>query len=491
MRVVQEGGTPPESYFASTFTVGTDPGCELRLADARVAPRHLQVLFDGIMWWVRDLGGPGTWVNGQRIQFVPLPEEARLGLGEGGPQLAIAVRPSARPVRAEEGLPPPEAAPPANASTSAAGPFRSETQVIARYLEPAGGAAAGRETLMIRRAFARVQRRSSRRYRLVIAAAVLALAAAGGVIAWQAHRLRALRGTAEGLFYAMKALEVQTAKVEDLVLLRADPAQVAELRERRARLRSMEGEYDAFVRELGTYGKVAEDERAILRVARAFGECEVNVPRGFVAEVRRYVERWRSTDRLARALERASQRGYGGRIAGAFAASGLPSQYVFLAAQESGFDDRAVGPATRFGHAKGMWQFIPATARRYGLRVGPLHDRPVYDAQDERFDWEKATGAAVRYVRDLHATDAQASGLLAMACYNWGEGRIRAIVAALPEDPRERNFWRLLGSRQVPRETYDYVLSIFSAAVICEDPKLFGFELRCPALDAAPAAAVK
>jgi soluble lytic murein transglycosylase-like protein len=282
------------------------------------------------------------------------------------------------------------------------------------------------------------------------------------------------------LFYAARALEVQTAKLEELVLLHADPRQIAELNDRRAKLRTMEKEYDAFVRDLGVNDKLPDDERLILHVARTFGECDVNVPKGFIAEVKRYIERWRGSERLTRALARAKKRGFASHIARVFEQGNLPPQYLYLVAQESGFDERAVGPATRFGYAKGMWQSIPATARRYGLQVGPLHGEAVFDAADDRFDWEKSTLAAARYLRDLHATDAQGSALLAMASYNWGESNVRNIITSLPENPQERNFWRLLADREVPRETYDYVLSIFSAAVICEDPKLFGFEIECP-----------
>jgi hypothetical protein len=126
-----------------------------------------------------------------------------------------------------------------------------------------------------------------------------------------------------------------------------------------------------------------------------------------------------------------------------------------------------------------MWQFISLTGNRYGLRIGPLYDQAVYDPQDDRFDWEKATSAAAKYIKDLHATDAQASGLLAMASYNWGEHNIRNIIVSMPESPEERNFWRLLAYKKIPVETYDYVLSIFSAAVICENPRLFGFDVEC------------
>jgi hypothetical protein len=493
---------PRDATFAGTLTIGTASACEVRVDGPAVAPHHVQLVFDGVLWWARDLGSPaGTFLNGTRVQFVPLPQNAVLELGQGGPSLAVEVAgraasseaaeappdvvPDARPKGAssrgtsskvaERSAPAPEAAPtPARPASR----FSSETQIV-RALR-GGGAPAGRETMMLRRAFERVHKKSARRYQIAVGASLVALVLAGAVVLYQWRKLNTLRATAERLYYTMRTLELQAAKLEEVVLLGADPKQVAELNERRSRLRSMEREYDTFVRELGVYDKVAKDERVILRVARTFGECEVNVPKGFVAEVRRYVERWRSSDRLARLLESAPPRAQADRIAQAFTQANLPPQFIYLAAQESAFDQRAVGRPTRYGYAKGMWQFIAPTARRYGLRVGPLHDQGLYDAKDERFDWEKATVAAARYLKDLHDTDAQASGLLAMACYNWGEDNVRAIVQAMPANPLERNFWRLLANRKVPRETYDYVLSIFSVAVICEDPGLFGFDLKCP-----------
>jgi hypothetical protein len=69
-----------------------------------------------------------------------------------------------------------------------------------------------------------------------------------------------------------------------------------------------------------------------------------------------------------------------------------------------------------------------------------------------------------------------------MASYNWGEGNVIEIVRSMPPDPRERNFWQLLAKyhRQIPGQTYDYVFSIVSAAVIGENPRLFGFHFDNP-----------
>jgi hypothetical protein len=69
-----------------------------------------------------------------------------------------------------------------------------------------------------------------------------------------------------------------------------------------------------------------------------------------------------------------------------------------------------------------------------------------------------------------------------MACYNWGEDSVLPLVRSLPANPRERNFWKLLekAREKIPKETYDYVYYIFSAAVIGENPKLFGFDFENP-----------
>jgi hypothetical protein len=124
-----------------------------------------------------------------------------------------------------------------------------------------------------------------------------------------------------------------------------------------------------------------------------------------------------------------------------------------------------------------MWQMIPATAEAYGLRLGPLQGERQVDPADERHDVAKATAAAARYLADIYETDAQASGLLVMAAYNLGEPRLLGMVRSMPESPRERNFWALIENHgdQIPKETYDYVYRIISAAVIGQDPELFGF----------------
>ena len=181
-------------------------------------------------------------------------------------------------------------------------------------------------------------------------------------------------------------------------------------------------------------------------------------------------------------MQRAKSNGYTETIYKDFLAQGLPPQFFYLAMQESGFDPYISGPMTRKGYAKGMWQFIPETAVKYGLKIGPLVDLQRPDPADDRHHWDRETEAAVRYINDLYGTDAQASGLLVMACYNWGENQVLPLVRSMPQNPRERNFWQLLAKHkdQIPKETYDYVFYIVSAAAIGENPRLFGFDFDSP-----------
>jgi membrane-bound lytic murein transglycosylase MltF len=170
----------------------------------------------------------------------------------------------------------------------------------------------------------------------------------------------------------------------------------------------------------------------------------------------------------------------------------VPREFFYLALQESKLDPRAIGPSTRLGFPKGLWQLTPSTAETYGLRLGPLQGEPSFDPVDERYDVAKSTAAAARYLEDIYTTDAQASGLLVMASYNMGETRIRTLIRSMPKSPAERNFWALLEKhrRQIPKETYNYVLRVVSAAVIGANPRLFGFDADPPLgpLPDAPAA---
>jgi hypothetical protein len=337
--------------------------------------------------------------------------------------------------------------------------------------------------MVLRQAFARVLAKQRRRQIFVICALLGVLITVGTYSYLQHRAMSKQNALARDLFYAIKSIDLEIAHVERLVAESSNTDASARTQALRTRRRQLESSYDSFLANLKTYeSKLDPHERLILRVARIFGECEIEMPPGFVDEVKTYITKWQSSNRLRLAIRRAEQKKYIGVITKELLAQGLPPQLIYVALQESNFEEYVSGPVTRKGIAKGMWQFIPETAARYGLRIGPLAEFRRPDPSDDRHKWPLATKAAAEYMKDLYTTEAQASALLVMACYNWGEDHVLPLVKQLPLNPRERNFWQLLGryGDKLPKETYEYVLYIVSAAVILEDPRLFGFDFDNP-----------
>jgi hypothetical protein len=360
--------------------------------------------------------------------------------------------------------------------------------MIARYAEhyfgeSPPGKSVGEHTMMVRRAFEQVQGKQKQKFGRIVTALTLLLLTVCAYAVYQHRQVSRQTAMAQDLFYAMKSLDVDLAGLESLVRDSGRVEGAEQIKKYQSRRKEMEKSYDQFLSALRVYDpKMSEQDRLVLRVARIFGECELAMPEGFLEEVRSYIGKWRSTGRLARAIRVAGERSYTARIAEDLLAVNLPPQFFYLALQESDFDPHISGPPTKKGIAKGMWQFIPETGAKYGLRIGPLAEFRRPDPADDRHNWERATKAATRYLKDIYSTDAQASGLLVMASYNWGEGRVIRRIQGMPANPRERNFWRLLTDHrdELPDETYDYVFHIFSAAVIGENPRLFGFDFDNP-----------
>lgn len=161
----------------------------------------------------------------------------------------------------------------------------------------------------------------------------------------------------------------------------------------------------------------------------------------------------------------------------------VPGDMVYLALIESGFSNTAVSRA----RATGMWQFMKATGRMYGLRV----DQWV----DERRDPMRATRAAARHLDDLR--DRFGSIYLAAAAYNAGAGKVSRGLRGLPSEPLEvtdvvdltgegdveeeevnndADFFRLYDTRFLRRETKDYVPKLIAAALIAKEPTRYGFD---------------
>lgn len=133
-------------------------------------------------------------------------------------------------------------------------------------------------------------------------------------------------------------------------------------------------------------------------------------------------------------------------MAQVFREEGVPEWLLGVGFVESTYNTGAHSPK----EAHGIWQFIPGTGDRYGLK------RTAWT--DERGNPEKSTRAAARYLRDLHALFGDWQ--LALAAYNWGEGR----VAKLVRRTGIRDFWALADRGLMPQETINYVPSVLAAS---------------------------
>ncbi len=140
--------------------------------------------------------------------------------------------------------------------------------------------------------------------------------------------------------------------------------------------------------------------------------------------------------------------------------NGVPSDLLYLACIESTLNPRAVSPAK----AAGLWQFMPATAREYGLEVN--------EYVDERLDPVKSTEAACRYLKNAY--NRYGNWENTAASYNAGMGRISNELAN-QEVGSAYELW-------LADETMRYVFRLLAAKIVMENASQFGFALSADQL---------
>jgi membrane-bound lytic murein transglycosylase D len=133
-----------------------------------------------------------------------------------------------------------------------------------------------------------------------------------------------------------------------------------------------------------------------------------------------------------------------------------PEEMIYLSVQESGLNPTIVSKAG----AVGLWQFMPATGKSYGLYQDQY--------RDDRRDVEKSTDAAARHLKDLYRTFGD--WYLAWAAYNAGPGRINGAISK----SGSKDFWTLRS--YLPGETKNYVPSILALSFIYRNPENYGFK---------------
>ena len=135
----------------------------------------------------------------------------------------------------------------------------------------------------------------------------------------------------------------------------------------------------------------------------------------------------------------------------------IPQVFLYMAMAESHFKTNAYSRAK----ASGLWQFMPRTAKIYGLKI----DEYI----DERRDPVRSTEAAIAYLKRLHKLFGK--WYLAALAYNSGEGRVLRAIKRAGSD--ELQILLDEKKRYLPKESRNYIRKIVSLALIANDPSMF------------------
>ena len=138
----------------------------------------------------------------------------------------------------------------------------------------------------------------------------------------------------------------------------------------------------------------------------------------------------------------------------------VPVELALLPIVESAFDPFAYS----HGRASGMWQFVPGTGTRFGMKQNWWYDG--------RRDVVASTQGAIKYMKYLHKFF-DGDWLLALAAYNSGEGRVQRAVRKNKKQGKNTDFWAL----DLPRETRAYVPKLLSLVDIIKRPEQFNLNL--------------
>ena len=184
------------------------------------------------------------------------------------------------------------------------------------------------------------------------------------------------------------------------------------------------------------------------------------IPLTINEDVQSEIKRFTTIERdfFVKSLKRSGR--YRPQITQALHDAGLPEELSWLPLVESGFKIRALSKA----RALGLWQFIPSTGYKFGLK----RDEFI----DERLDPEKSTQAAIAYLTELHKIFGDWATVL--AAYNCGEGRVLKIIRSQNVNYLD-NFWDLYG--RLPRETARYVPRFIATLHIVNNPEKYGFDM--------------
>jgi hypothetical protein len=214
------------------------------------------------------------------------------------------------------------------------------------------------------------------------------------------------------------------------------------------------------------FGKFYSDplEKTIDDVLMRFGETDYHIPKEMVERVKYHIGVYSGPlhSTIAKYIFRKEK--YFPMLRKIFKDANLPEDLAYVSKLESGFNTRALSHCG----ARGLWQFMPETGRRYGLRV---------DGQiDDRLDPQRATYAAAKYFKELIGIfGGKSSLMLAMAAYNAGEGRVVGALRKIDNPMRNRDFWYIYRMGYLADETNEYIPRVIALLIISEHTDKYAF----------------
>src|SRR5690242_10166617 len=400
----------------------------------------------------------GTYVNGERVIETVIQAPASIRLGTSGPELDFVLDASADP---DQTLVATVQVADHSHDSGSVPPISQEqehlvSRAVARARRARSRGAFDQTGMFMRAMLSEALHRSTRKFKIAILSLLIVLAGVSSYAFWQ---IRALKLDKRNLDAQMEKIELLLEKGDE------DPAERERLL---VRLDAVQDQEKALVGRilyrLGTREQEDPVTRGILSLMAEFGAETYSIPPEFLQEVNRFIRRYQGADRGTTERALVTARSSIESMQEIFERDHLPRDLAYMALAESGLKADESSSAG----AAGWWQFTPATAKHFGLRVD--------DKVDERRDARKSTVAAAQYIRDLILDfGAGSSVMLALAAYDVGPAKVKQAIRHVSDPIKQRDFWYLYRTRALPSETREYVPKVIAAMIIARNPEQFGF----------------
>ena len=477
----------------AVIRIGRGADCDVRFnaqRDTKVSSHHAEIRFEGGNYFVVDTGSSnGTLVNGKKVSRQKLKVGDRVTFGAGGPEAQFALDDSmpgmaamghGGPPPSRYGAPPPSpyGSPPMaknNGAGKDADALAKEAQQkinLARAMS--GGASSGQTMFIMADTLKQVQevttKKQSKKFgKIIFVVVAIALVVGGGLgfVIWdQKQQLAAIAHKKENADKQIQKIQLQMQLEGDPEKLQALEDQLTLLTGKAQQaLGEMEQKDKSKAAELADQGDDLDKE--IRRILKKFDADTYAVPPLFKERLKFHLDKITHRGGLKDTWRK--KKIYWPMILKEFSKLGMPEEMAYVAWVESYFEPMA---ESQVG-ARGMWQFMPATARQYGLRVD---DNWRTGGHDDRIDPAKLTPAAAKYLYNLLSEFGSDSFMLAIASYNKGEAGLRKILHDVGFRKEQRDFWHLYRLKKLPDETLEYVPQILAAAIIGNNPQKYGLD---------------